>query len=948
MTLSNEVYTELYIDDTWVDISTDVQVRDNNGQVSVKRGKANEASNVEPSTCDFELNNRGGQYSPRNPLSDYFGLLGRNTPVRTGLRDTEVIDTFTRTETSTWGYSESGINYDTFGTGGTVADTDWTVSSGQGVMSVPVTSANRISAIADNITGPLSIHQAYLDSSVAVTFNLVPADVTGGALEPANIILRGQSASDYYMVRVQVETDESVTVAIRRETAGTVIAGPVTVSGLTYAPATAIRVRFEARGTTLRTRVWNAALAEPSTWDISTTSSLITKSGWSGIRSGVSAGNSNAKPILFKYDNLEMTVFRFVGEVSTFPPKWDITGNDAWVPIEASGILRRLKQGKKSLGPNLKQYIIDSTDASSYWPLDDGTDSTSGVNLIKPSKKFYKASATAANGSVSFGSGNLGATMDKGLSIAYTDTTTAGYMYGYVNGAATQTAIAVDFLYKAEKLGVARYSMWVMNSTTHALDKWTLSFNGNDTGNNVEVTAELDILPNFSSAVFIGDSAVLTALTDGNLHHVRFLMAQDGADIDLSVWIDGTSVFTGTYSTRTLGSALYLDVVYIKNEAQTDLALGHAVVYENANVPAIADSYEAASSHTGETAGDRFTRLCSENNVPSVVLGTSSDSITMGPQYPDSFLDILYEVLNTDLGQMFETRDYLGLSYRLRTDLYNQDAIATIDFSDGELGKPLEPVDDDQQTRNDIFAQRREGASYQATLESGSLSVLEPPNGVGRYKDEKVVNVQYDNQLADVAGWLLALGTIDASRYPTIVVNLHSPSVQANSTLLAALRKANIGDRLDIVNASSIGIYDDISGLILGYKETFNKFKHTIEFNCLPYAPYNVSVWGTSATVGTDRYETANSTLVSGIDSDDVTMSVASVAGTGTPKTLWTTDDTTFPFDIFVGGERMTVTDIANTTSPQTFTVTRSVNGVVKSHSAATSVRLWDTPRYAL
>ena len=49
-----------------------------------------------------------------------------------------------------------------------------------------------------------------------------------------------------------------------------------------------------------------------------------------------------------------------------------------------------------------------------------------------------------------------------------------------------------------------------------------------------------------------------------------------------------------------------------------------------------------------------------------------------------------------------------------------------------------------------------------------------------------------------------------------------------------------------------------------------------------------------------------------------------------------------------VGGERVTVTNITGASSPQTFTVTRSVNGVVKAHTSGTDVRLWDTPRWAL
>ena len=52
------------------------------------------------------------------------------------------------------------------------------------------------------------------------------------------------------------------------------------------------------------------------------------------------------------------------------------------------------------------------------------------------------------------------------------------------------------------------------------------------------------------------------------------------------------------------------------------------------------------------------------------------------------------------------------------------------------------------------------------------------------------------------------------------------------------------------------------------------------------------------------------------------------------------------PFDVRVGvGERMPVTAVSGSTSPQTFTVTRGVNGVQLAHAAGADVRLW-TPAY--
>jgi hypothetical protein len=92
------------------------------------------------------------------------------------------------------------------------------------------------------------------------------------------------------------------------------------------------------------------------------------------------------------------------------------------------------------------------------------------------------------------------------------------------------------------------------------------------------------------------------------------------------------------------------------------------------------------------------------------------------------------------------------------------------------------------------------------------------------------------------------------------------------------------------------------------------------------------------------KYDTAGSELDEALDTTETGVDVLTTIGP-----LWTTDDDETPFDVAVGGERMTVTDIgAETAGVQTFTVTRSVNGVVKAHAAGTPVRLWAPARYAL
>lgn len=68
----------------WVDISSDIYYRDGSTQVQISRGRPNESASSlpPPQSCTFQLNNRLNKYSPRNPLGQYYGLIGRNTPIR--------------------------------------------------------------------------------------------------------------------------------------------------------------------------------------------------------------------------------------------------------------------------------------------------------------------------------------------------------------------------------------------------------------------------------------------------------------------------------------------------------------------------------------------------------------------------------------------------------------------------------------------------------------------------------------------------------------------------------------------------------------------------------------------------------------------------------------------------------------------------------------------------
>jgi hypothetical protein len=638
--------------------------------------------------------------------------------------------------------------------------------------------------------------------------------------------------------------------------------------------------------------------------------------------------------------------YRFWGEIASLPPRWDASGKDAYVPIEANGILRRLGQGTDPAATGLRDYILDNpTYLAAYYPLSGGEGTTYSLNLAPLvyylQTRFYGQSAlnlagdAIQNAVFTYGK-DMGATwLGTGMEL---NATGNAYMRGDV-GIGYQN-VAFDMVFQAVPPGLGVLTVQLED---YASQLWAVDLNtAADAG-----TLQFSFTDPAVGPVGYTATGQLPELQDTNLHHFRLQLTKSGANTTFAVYIDGASVSSGTVSGYNIVSGLALfRLFYTRYDNQTVMNIAHLAVWGSssaANIPTAADVTAAAFGYVGETAGDRIDRVTTLAGISAVVMGDSADTTAMGAQYSEPRLTQIRDAENADLGILTETRDDLALLYRTRSSMYAQTPVITIDYSAGELSPPFEPIDDDQLTRNDITATKRDGDSFNAVQTTGPLSVADPPTGVGRYKDERTVNVETDAMLPGVAQWLLNIGTLDQARYPTVTVNLLAPEVAANSTLSNGIYDVEVGDLIRITGLDAVGIYDDVDLIVLGYEEVIGPVEKTFTFNCMSAAPYAVAVWGSGVGTGPDHYDTDGSVLTSSLTSTATSFTV-----TKTGTSLWTTVAGEFPLSIYVGGERMTVTNITSTTSPQTFTVTRSVNGVVKSHAAGTPVRLWKTPRYGL
>ena len=128
-----------------------------------------------------------------------------------------------------------------------------------------------------------------------------------------------------------------------------------------------------------------------------------------------------------------------------------------------------------------------------------------------------------------------------------------------------------------------------------------------------------------------------------------------------------------------------------------------------------------------------------------------------------------------------------------------------------------------------------------------------------------------------------------------------------------------------------------------GFTEVIESHHWTITVNAVPGTPYDVLELETSTADNLSRIPASltGTTLNEALDTTETGVDIISVTARWIDSATYSSQ---FPFSILVGGEKMTVTALTGTGLTQTMTVTRSVNGVVKSHASGTAVQLFRPP----
>lgn len=890
-------WVQAFIGGAWVDVTPYVYER---APIVVTRGGTGERQLTNPSKLNLTFDNRDRRFSPRDPSGAYFRQIGRNTLIAAGVRLGECFLALGGaaanyiTAPDTAGLSVTGDidvrvdvtlqrwrkTTDLAGKYGAAGQRTWglQVLSTGAVQWTWSADGTAIFQVSSTVPVPWPVTQR---CTLRVTH-----DVNNGAA--------GSTVTFYYSTTPGTAGpwrqlgDPVVTAGITSlfdSTAavcfGTVNAGS---TNLTEGRVHAAEIRNGIGGSVVASPDVRAQARSTTSWSDGTNTWTVTGSG------------------------AQITNFRteFVGEVPSWPLGRDLSGKDLYVEVDAAGIMRRLGQGQSPVQSTLRK-AIGSIGASlrAYWPLEDGERAESAVSAVAGGAPMRFGSPAPAFGQ---------STVFDGSSPL--PTLNGSAPRGIVRTYASTGAVQVKMVVAVPAGGAANGAVIMRISTGGTAARWDLIYGTGGT---------LNLQAYDSEGTGLGGSGAVGFAMDGRPVFVQVELLQNGAnvDYDFSTVDPGKSVggtFGGTIAGRTV--SVCRAVQLNPGGLLTDTVVGHVAV--ESTITSIFAQGRPLAGWAQETAARRVERLCSENGITFVPFGDLDDSPAMGPQPVDTLLTILRECEATDGGTLFEPRDRLGLAFKPRSTLYSPGTRAVLAGGGGAGGDltGIVPQDDDQLTRNDVTVTRKNGSSARATEDTGTLSVLAPPNGVGRYDEGVTVNCYSDSQVDDEASWRLNTGTIDEPRFPSVQVRLARAALTADPGTTTAILDGDLGDGLDVASPPAGLQPTTIRQLIVGYSRVLEFADHVTTWACQPAAGYDVAVFDYEHPDEASRYSSDGSTVNGAHTAGAATLSVATASGP-----LWAHDDGDYTIAIPETGERMRVTNVTGATSPQSFAVTRGVDG---------------------
>jgi hypothetical protein len=863
-----------------------------------------------------------GRYAPRNPLSDLYGLIGRNTPVRLRL----------------------GSARPRLFTPGIIT----AVASTPDVAALRLAGDQRVEILVNPVSwrppGGAALGRRYETSPAArawvwwlnddgkLTYRF-STDGSSSATRTSTAAVPDGSGELWLAAWIDINNGAS----------GHTVGFETSPDGITW---TALGSNVVTAGTT-------GVFAAQVPLEVGRTGSATSGVGITGFageigafryRSGILPTSTIVSSVDFRTRDTDQTSFadaqgrtwtlaggayitdssiRFAGEAASWPQEWDASGKVRSSPATVAGVLRRAQKTTAPLQSSLRRDFGTKANVVRYYPLEERSGSTRFGSAIAGDTSFLTPTDTAevkpaANGDAfvasdplpTFGAGELA-----GAGPSYTPNVSQRLVF----------LVAVP----ADGIATDRHLARVYTSGTAA--RWEIVYAA---GGGLRFRCYDDD----GAAIF--DHGPFGSNMDGQPKMMSLWLEQQGSDLfsQLAYFDLGGSAFVpdeGTLPSRTFGRITRIQLGTTVGLDGT--VMGHVALL-NGDVQNIWTSVGSSLiGWAGETGTARLVRLGADEGFPVRLTGPG-DTPAMGPQRSRTFVDLAREVAATDLGMFTDAAgDSSALAYRPARSML-RDPVLTVPYA--VLVPPPLPVDDDQGTVNRVTVKSANGLELTAEDTTSTMSTAPPPAGVGLYDQSVDINANTITGAEGNAWWRLALGTVDSSRWPEITFALDKPET---APYVDAILAAEAGDIIRVTDLPPGVPPGPIDLIIEAIGDKITRALHWITFTCSPAGPWGESgTWGASTGTHTARYDTAGA-----ITAGAVTASQTSITVTTTLGPTWTTAAADLPLDVMIGGERMTATAIgAPSGQNQVFTVTRGVNGISKAHPAGAGVALADPTRY--
>ncbi|MEV6105695.1 hypothetical protein AB0M28_13405 [Streptomyces sp. NPDC051940] len=844
-----DVRGEFLIGGVWVDATGNILSRQ---ALTHSRGRRDQGARVDPSTLRPLINNTNGQFSPDNPTGPHFGKFGRNTPFRLSAKaGSPALDL--PGAVGDYASTPDAAALDITGDIDIRIEatlSNWTQPAEAGVIEIiGKYSPGSHSWLLDTWDGLLEFQWSTDGIGLNSAFSsvLLPVPASGRmAVRVAmdvNVAPFGDHEIFFYTAPSIAGPWTQLGNSVIIPAATSIFAGTAPLRIGDASDDTLVPAAGRVHKVEIRNGINGSVVANPDfTAQAIGAGSFVDGAG----RTWTLNGNTS----------ITNRRTRLSQELAAYPARWHASGAHAWVEATTAGILRRYRRGSTQLESTLRRRI-PSHKPLAYWPLEDGASATQGASPIAGVKPARLGPVNWASVDTLPSSSPL-----PGLN---TGTSRPCTMSAPVpTPATTLTAWHVQWVYYLAT-GPATQRTMLRILSTGTVAEWTIQ---SGTGGSTVIGKDDDGATVFSQAIGTGSDLF------GQWMRVRFEAHQSGGSVAWSITWTDVGGDAGSFSSSFAGTVGRPTSVASHGAGwSTDLdgmAIGHISVWPTTNTTAYDGAIDA---WTGETAGERMQRLATEENLPLTVCGAVAEQEPVGPQLPAHSLELLEEAADADGGILYEDRERPALRFRGRATMYNQTPALTLAYAGGVLGTPLEPTGDDDATENDVTVSRVNGSSARVTEDSGPLSVLAPPDGVGPYPVSTTLNLHSDLQTPSQAGWRLHLGTWEGRRYPQVRVRVH----KASAALLEQILAVDVGDLIRLTGMPIWVAPGDVDLIVLGYEETWRSAREwDIVFNCAPGGPWSVGVRD-DAVLG--RRDTAGSELASPAAAADTELAVATTLG---------------------------------------------------------------------